>query len=153
MRLTQRFVDALAGKKADKTWDEAVAAEAAAAAERVEPAQEQEHVEAARAHDHAPLQAQVKAGPKSRPGIVKRDTGVVWKTPMRDTAGSGDYFALAREGGGANGANGNGEAALRTDDDDDERRDELLRLRRDLKTYQVRLLSLVMMALLAELKS
>ncbi|GAA5854962.1 hypothetical protein JCM9279_003589 [Rhodotorula babjevae] len=134
VRLTQRFVDALAGKRADKTWDEAVAAEegegeeGGGGRERVGPAQEKD-----RAHDHAPLQAQVKAGPKSRPGIVKRDTGVVWKTPMRDTSESGDYFALAREHGGGN---GNGEAALKTDDDDDERRDELVRLRRDLKTYQ-----------------
>ncbi|GAA5927385.1 hypothetical protein JCM3775_002532 [Rhodotorula graminis] len=148
VRLTQRFVDALAGKKADRTWDEAVGAAADEGGEgergegegergerrhRVEEQGRGRERERAGGDDDqaAPL------GVKSRPGLAKRDTGVVWKTPMRGTAGGsgGDYFALAREQNGGNGG-GNGDAALKTDDDDDERRDELVRLRRDLKTYQ-----------------
>ncbi|BGP43849.1 hypothetical protein JCM10449v2_007906 [Rhodotorula kratochvilovae] len=96
VRLTQRFVDALAGKRAEKRWEE------------VRDAEERED--------------------EGR----SRDTGAVWRTPMveKGVAGKGrEYFAIPRE------ANGNGEAGLRTDDDDDGT-EELVQLRKDLKTYQ-----------------
>lgn len=115
VRLTQRFVDALAGKRAEKTWEEMLAAE--------EDEQEKEHARAKEKEKER----------KGRPGMVKRDTGVVWKTPMRETKAGEDYFAMAARESGSN-----GDAGLRTDDDEDGK-DELVQLRKDLKTYQVRL--------------
>ncbi|BGP28020.1 acyltransferase [Rhodotorula toruloides] len=108
VRLTQRFVDALMGKRAERTWEEIV---------RLQGGEEGEG----------------RKRRDKRPDVERNLTEEVLKTPLvdkgkKDGAQAG-YFAIASPPSSVK----NGDGARTEDEADDE---ELERLRKDLKTYQ-----------------
>lgn len=116
-RLTQRFVDALMGKRAERTWDEIAGVQGGEAASGLKGAP-----------------AEKKRERETRPDVKRMLTEEVLKTPLvekgkKDGLQAG-YFAVASPPSSVK----NGDGARTEDEADDE---ELERLRRDLKTYQV----------------
>uniref|UniRef100_A0A0K3CPL7 BY PROTMAP: gi/472581825/gb/EMS19540.1/ acyltransferase [Rhodosporidium toruloides NP11] n=1 Tax=Rhodotorula toruloides TaxID=5286 RepID=A0A0K3CPL7_RHOTO len=118
VRLTQRFVDALMGKRAERTWDEMVGLQGAEGASGLKSGAVEKKRERER---------------EKRPDVPRGLTEEVLKTPLvekgkKDGAQAG-YFAIASPPSSVK----NGDGARTEDEADDE---ELERLRRDLKTYQ-----------------
>ncbi|CDR48796.1 RHTO0S20e01552g1_1 [Rhodotorula toruloides] len=116
VRLTQRFVDALMGKRAERTWDEIAGVQGGEAASGLKGAP-----------------AEKKRERETRPDVKRMLTEEVLKTPLvekgkKDGLQAG-YFAVASPPSSVK----NGDGARTEDEADDE---ELERLRRDLKTYQ-----------------
>lgn len=141
VRLTQRFVDALCGRRAEKTWDEIVRAQGEGEGEGVvgllasEPEGKKSTRSSAGGGDKA-----VVASRAIRPGLRQRQlTEEALRTRMNSTTTKA--AAAAAETRMSELPNGHGQASSNGDEnatDEDSIDDELLQLRADLKTYQVR---------------
>ncbi|GAA6025795.1 hypothetical protein JCM11491_003228 [Sporobolomyces phaffii] len=138
VRLTQRFVDALAGKRAEKKWDEleddasssssSSSSSQAAAAGIVERRKES----AGRSRNGGERATELRDLREKKKKDAKEE---VWKTPMREKGSKdgGGYFAIAKSD------NGNGGGSLYGTDGGlsaVEDGDETTELLKDLKTYQ-----------------
>lgn len=138
VRLTQRFVDALCGRRAEKTWDEIVRAQAGEGEIGLLDS-EMEGKKSTRSSAGGRDRA-VVASRAIRPGLRQRQlTEEALRTRMNSTTKAG--AAAAVETPTSELPNGHGHASSNGDEkatDEDSIDDELLQLRADLKTYQVR---------------
>lgn len=119
VRLTQRFVDALMGKRAERTWEELVGVQGGGGSG-----------DEARTLTATPTR-------EKRPDVTRTLTEEVLKTPLvekgKKDGAQGGYFAISPPPLSSR----NGRDGGKTDDEADD--EELEQLRKDLKTYQVRL--------------
>ncbi|GAA5954102.1 hypothetical protein JCM8115_003311 [Rhodotorula mucilaginosa] len=133
VRLTQRFVDALCGRRAEKTWDEIVRAQGGEGLLESEMEGKMSTKSWAGGGDKAAV-----ASRAIRPGLRQRQlTEEALRTRMNSATKAG--AAAAAETHTSELPNGHGHASSNGDEnatDDDSIDDELLQLRADLKTYQ-----------------
>ncbi|GAA6059126.1 hypothetical protein JCM10212_003873 [Sporobolomyces blumeae] len=131
VRLTQRFVDALAGKRAERRWDELDDSSVVSSSSNGDGngSSSESRVENER------------TGPSGRGTTTNngKATVEVWKTPMREKGGKDGYFSItsvATDGDGAGSVAGETTdgGVMTAEDDDDE--DDVKQLLSDLKTYQ-----------------
>ncbi|GAA5908504.1 uncharacterized protein JCM6883_005568 [Sporobolomyces salmoneus] len=127
VRLTQRFVDALAGKRAEKKWDE------------LEQQQVVDQIESGLKTPKRERGSKAKNGGEARLAgkngkKLAAATEEVWKTPMRekgqDSNGGGGYFGIPKEIGKTTTTDGGFSA------EEEEKKDGVTELVKDLKTYQ-----------------
>ncbi|GAA5937940.1 uncharacterized protein JCM15063_005419 [Sporobolomyces koalae] len=114
VRLTQRFVDALAGKQAERNWDEL---------DQLSNAQVDDH----ESNDVRRSSSDKQVG-SGRGGLAVGGQGLktreIWRTPMREKDSKDGYFAIAAPD------------PATAKDGDGETENEVKQLLQDLKTYQ-----------------
>ena len=114
MRLTQRFVDALAGKRAEKKWNDS----------------EEEDEE----------RVKERGRDKLGGGGKKAKVEEVWKTPMREHKDSGGYFSIQspERGGKGDETVGLGMGGMSADEEVDEVKELLKDLKVSSRCTQLR---------------
>lgn len=136
VRLTQRFVDALCGRRAEKTWDEIVRTQGEGdGGGGLVAESESEGKKSTRSSAGGGDKAAV-ASRAIRPGLRQRQlTEEALRTRMNSTTKAGAETHTSEVPNGYAHASSNGDENATDEDSID---DELLQLRADLKTYQVR---------------